>query len=115
MPNVHVSAMGVSSLLEPVYLDDSFVLARGQLFFEVDTREMKIGDGVTAWSSLDPVGGGSDPGGSTSSGAAVPTTGTWAKGDVFWNTLPAAGENVGWVCLVAGTPGTWAAFGPINV
>jgi hypothetical protein len=115
MPNVHVAGVGVSSLLEPVYLDDSFVPARGQLFFDVDTREMKIGDGVTAWSVLDPIGGGSDPGGSTSSGTAAPTTGTWARGDVFWNTEPSAGGNVGWVCVAAGSPGVWAAFGEISV
>ena len=45
---------------------------------------------------------------------AAPTTGTFAKGDVVWNSNPseagaAASKYVvtGWICSVAGTPGTW--------
>ena len=39
--------------------------------------------------------------------AAAPTSGTWAVGDVTWNTGAAAGGSPGWVCTTAGTPGTW--------
>lgn len=39
--------------------------------------------------------------------SAAPTTGTWAVGDVVWNTGAAAGGSPGWVCTTAGTPGTW--------
>mgnify|MGYP001017801579 CR=1 FL=1 len=45
-----------------------------------------------------------------SGGTAAPTTGTWARGDVMWNTAPAAGGAPGWVCTAAGTPGTWKAM-----
>lgn len=45
---------------------------------------------------------------------AAPTTGTWAVGDVIRNSAPAeAGVALskyviyGWICTVAGTPGTW--------
>jgi hypothetical protein len=45
---------------------------------------------------------------------AVPTTGTWARGDVIDNSQPSelgtAGSMyviLGWVCVTAGTPGTW--------
>ena len=45
---------------------------------------------------------------------AAPTTGTWAKGDYIKNSNPAeAGMALskyvvlGFVCTVAGTPGTW--------
>ena len=48
-------------------------------------------------------------------GTAAPTTGTWARGFIRWNTLPVAGENIGWVCVTAGTPGTWMAFGQISL
>jgi hypothetical protein len=41
------------------------------------------------------------------SASAAPTTGTWKQGDVVWNTAPAAGGTPGWVCVTAGTPGTW--------
>ena len=44
---------------------------------------------------------------------AVPTSGTWNRGDVVWNTQPSAGNNIGWVCIAAGTPGTWKTFGTI--
>lgn len=47
-------------------------------------------------------------------GTAAPTTGTWGQGDKRHNTTPTelgtAGSKYivdGWVCTVAGTPGTW--------
>ena len=47
-------------------------------------------------------------------GTAAPTTNTWAQGDRMMNQLPTelgtAGNKyviTGWVCVVAGTPGTW--------
>jgi hypothetical protein len=47
-------------------------------------------------------------------GTVAPTTGTWKKGDVVWNTSPAAAGFIGWVCVTAGTPGTWKGFGTIQ-
>lgn len=41
---------------------------------------------------------------------AAPTTGTWRLTDVVMNSAPAAGSPAGWVCTVAGTPGTWKAM-----
>lgn len=46
-------------------------------------------------------------------GTAAPASGTFAVGDVVWNTAPAAGGTMGWVCTTAGTPGTWKTFGAI--
>lgn len=44
----------------------------------------------------------------------APTTGTWARGDKIRNSAPtelgsASSKYVidGWICTVAGTPGTW--------
>lgn len=48
-------------------------------------------------------------------GAAAPVAGTWAVGDLVYDSAPAAGGNLGWVCTVAGTPGTWKPFGPIGM
>jgi hypothetical protein len=45
------------------------------------------------------------------SGTTAPTSGTWAVGDVVWNTAPASGLPTFWVCSVAGTPGTWIGIG----
>ena len=47
-------------------------------------------------------------------GSAAPTTGAWAQGDIVWNTGAAASGKIGWVCVTAGTPGTWKAFGAID-
>jgi len=41
------------------------------------------------------------------SGPAAPTTGTWGLGDLRWNDAPSSGEPLGWLCIAAGTPGTW--------
>ena len=46
--------------------------------------------------------------------SAVPTSGTYAVNDIVWNTLPTAGGFIGWVCVTAGTPGTWKGFGLIE-
>lgn len=48
-------------------------------------------------------------------GSAAPVSGTWPLAFIRWNTTPVAGENVGWICLVGGTPGTWKPFGLISL
>jgi hypothetical protein len=45
--------------------------------------------------------------------AAAPLTGTWRVGDIVYNNAPASAGYVGFVCTVAGTPGTWKSFGLI--
>lgn len=44
----------------------------------------------------------------------IPATGTWALGDRVINTSPSAGGYAGWVCVTAGTPGTWKGYGVIQ-
>lgn len=46
--------------------------------------------------------------------SAAPTTGTYNQGDIVYNNSPASAGYVGWVCTVAGTPGTWKTFGLIS-
>lgn len=41
---------------------------------------------------------------------AAPTVGTWKRGDRVWNSAPSAAGVPGWVCVAAGTPGTWKAM-----
>lgn len=43
--------------------------------------------------------------------STVPASGTWVKGDRVYNSSPDAGEAIGWVCITAGTPGTWRPMG----
>jgi len=45
----------------------------------------------------------------------APSSGTFTVGDIVFNTAPAAGGTIGWVCVTAGTPGTWKTFGTIAV
>jgi len=44
-------------------------------------------------------------------GSAAPSSGTWAIGDVVFNSAPVTGGYIGWVCVTAGSPGTWEQFG----
>lgn len=45
---------------------------------------------------------------------SIPTSGTWSKGDIVWNTDPKETDYIGWVCVREGTPGEWKAFGYIG-
>ena len=48
-------------------------------------------------------------------GAAAPAAGTWSQGDVRFNTGAASGaKEAGWICTVAGTPGTWNTWGDVT-
>ena len=41
-----------------------------------------------------------------------PTAGNWLKGDIVYNRgAVSAGSPTGWVCIVAGLPGTWEKYG----
>lgn len=46
-------------------------------------------------------------------GTAAPTTGTYKRGDIVWNTQPTAAQPAFWLCTAAGSPGTWKASGNI--
>ena len=42
---------------------------------------------------------------------AIPATGTWVRGSIVKNSSPSVGSPKGWVCTVAGSPGTWVSEG----
>jgi hypothetical protein len=44
-------------------------------------------------------------------GTSAPTEGTFAKGDICWNSNPTEGNYIGWVCIGVGN---WLPFGGIN-
>lgn len=44
------------------------------------------------------------------SAESPPAKDQWATGDICWNVSPASSEPIGWVCVKAGTPGTWQAW-----
>ena len=39
--------------------------------------------------------------------SAVPTTGSWERGDTVYNTAPASGAFTEATCVATGSPGTW--------
>jgi len=43
-----------------------------------------------------------------------PTSGSWTKGDIIWNTEPAPNSSVGWICISDGSPGIWKPFATIE-
>lgn len=45
---------------------------------------------------------------------SIPSQGTFAKGDICWNTNPTSGNYIGWVCITDGAPGAWVPFGLIG-
>lgn len=55
------------------------------------------------------VGGPSDD-----SANQAPVGGTWIRGKRLLHSFPAASGVEGWVCVTAGTPGTWKTFGSIS-
>jgi len=44
------------------------------------------------------------------SGTAAPVGGAYARGDMVFNSAPSAGGPPGWMCVTAGSPGTWKAM-----
>lgn len=44
-------------------------------------------------------------------GNAIPSNGTWKVGDRISNSAPVVGSPKGWLCTVAGSPGTWVSEG----
>ena len=46
-------------------------------------------------------------------GEAAPTTGSFNKGDICWNSNPTSDNYVGWICIISGDPGVWVPFGAI--
>lgn len=49
-----------------------------------------------------------------STAESVPTSGTYATGDIVYKKYPFAGGYLGWVCVEAGSPGKWKGFGKIE-
>jgi hypothetical protein len=43
-------------------------------------------------------------------GTTAPTAGTWAVGDIVIRSNPNTYGNMGWMCVTAGTPGSWRAI-----
>lgn len=47
-------------------------------------------------------------------GSAAPTSGAYGRGDIVLNNAPSANGSLGWVCVTAGSPGTWEALAVVT-
>lgn len=47
-------------------------------------------------------------------GTTAPTEGNHTTGEVVYNSRPASGSPIGWVCIATGNPGTWKEFVTIS-
>jgi hypothetical protein len=47
-------------------------------------------------------------------GTGTPISGSYALGDIVWNSTPKPTGHVGWICIREGTPGEWKPFGQIS-
>ena len=81
--------------LQRVDLPQTAQLGHRQRIFATATRQQNIGFA-----------------GSPSSFVSV--FGAATVGNIVYNTQPSPGGYVGWVCTVAGNPGTWKPFGAIS-
>lgn len=45
---------------------------------------------------------------------AAPSSGAHVVGEIVFNSDPVAGGFIGWVCVTAGTPGTWKSWGAVS-
>lgn len=43
-----------------------------------------------------------------------PNNGKWEQGSIVYNSTPASGQPLGWVCINSGEPGVWRTFGKID-
>ncbi|MGO1050126.1 right-handed parallel beta-helix repeat-containing protein [Crossiella sp. CA198] len=46
--------------------------------------------------------------------AAAGMTAPFQPGDTCWHAKPTAGGTPGWICITAGSPGTWKAMAPLT-
>lgn len=44
----------------------------------------------------------------------LPSAGTWNTGDIIYNYNAQTGEDIGWICKLGGTPGTWISLGKVQ-
>ena len=100
----------------PVLLDSAgrcSLWLNGYYYMELWTGDKLVAGSTLLWTQ-DNVYATPSSTASQDTGTAAPTTGTWVRGWIRWNTTPVAGGNAFWICTVAGTPGTWKEGGLIN-
>lgn len=98
------ASLSTGSVISSNYIDEEILLSADTISFN------NVGAPITNW-NYGWIG--SKQSISNPNGNSAPASGTWAVGDKVWNTIPVASGYIGWVCVTAGTPGTWKEFGTI--
>lgn len=76
---------------------------------------MSVGDtGVKGDTGSTGATGPTGPTWTPTTGATAPAAGAHVVGEIVYHSAPEAAGNIGWVCVTAGTPGTWKTFGTIE-
>lgn len=117
-----ISLSGNSIIYSGNFIDSISGLSRGMYVHQSSIATISgniVGTGVTTKLSYTAGNGlvqqsGNNFNPTISYGTAAPSGGTWRKGDIIYNTNPASASFIGWVCTVAGSPGTWTTFGSIT-
>ena len=96
----------------------NYVVGASQILEKPGTKYTFKSDGISTWYVKNSVGFITPHVAyeqrKTLFGEAAPTTCYFTAGDKVYNTVPAAGGYVGWICIASGTPGTWKGFGLIQ-
>lgn len=103
---------------------DAIVGQPGSTYYEAFIDGIKTVDGHTDIPAFDPLEVGVKTGHNFDESScqrlprmfcasAAPNAGAHLKGEVCWNSVPDSTEDVGWICVTSGTPGTWKSFGTV--
>lgn len=95
---VGILVEGTASTTAIVTGNDATGVSKG-IFYNIDIATKRDTGNSWNWASAAP---------------SLSTVGYYKVGDVVYNTAPASAGYIGWVCTVAGTPGTWKTFGLIS-
>jgi hypothetical protein len=109
---------GGAKSVEYITITNNVVRDGNGIAIQTNSLENSTVDGNTVWNSNGDIVDNSSTtllaNANTGLYSAAPTTGTWKRGTVIYNSAPSAAGFVGWVCTTAGTPGTWKTFGAIS-
>ncbi len=99
-----ISVVSAPAVLGSVRFANFFAPASGQSTHGIESLNLYLDPAVTGHVAPAP-----------RARAAIPAAGSGVGvvGDIVYESAPAAGGYIGWVCTAAGVPGTWKEFGAI--
>jgi hypothetical protein len=109
--DVQFSNTGVAKVINPIYINITRKAnLSGPPSIYIEQGNENTSPSILNSSNIRVVTTFSDAATAIAHMTAAPSTGTWGRGDIVWNSTPSAAGTPGWVCTAAGTPGTWKAM-----